>query len=279
MPQQPPPQNPPGPFPQLPQRARDRLVAMRGDATHRGLSISDLSVNEFVLAREAGFEPLGLVMGSSIYHVGWQTVSWKQSQEVTVLTQAMYNARELAMARMVEEAAILGADGIIGVRLEITSQEWETELSEFVAIGTAIRARNGTSYRNVQGRPFTSDLSGQDFWTLLKSGYIPVGMVLGNCVYHIAHQSMSQWFNQIGRNAEMVNYTQGVYDARELALERLYAEATALQATNVVGVNISQNNYAWASHIIEFFVLGTAIVPLNAEHPLPSPALTLLLNG
>ena len=126
----------------LPQRTRARLSAMRGDATHRGLSMSDLSVNEFVLTREAGFEPLGFVMGTSIYHVGWQVVNWKQSQEVGVLTQAMYNARELAMSRMVEEAAILGADGIIGVDLAISNQEWETELAEFVAVGTAIRARD-----------------------------------------------------------------------------------------------------------------------------------------
>lgn len=102
---------------------------------------------------------------------------------------------------------------------------------------------------------------------------------MGVCVYHIAHQSMSQWFRQIGRNAEMVNYTQGVYDAREIAMERLYAEATALQAAPVVGVNISQDNYEWESHVIEFFVLGTAIVPFSSDHPLPKPTLTLPLNS
>ncbi|MBV9229653.1 MAG: YbjQ family protein, partial [Chloroflexi bacterium] len=172
-----PPQGPYGPpaaqAAPLPQRAHARLSAMRGDGTHRGLATSDFSVNEFLLTREAGFEPLGLVMGTSIYHVGWQIMNWKQSQEVTVLSQAMYNARTFAMSRMVEEANILGADGIVGVRLEINKQDWEAELSEFVAVGTAIRARNGKSYRNAQGRPFTSALSGQDFWTLLQAGYLP----------------------------------------------------------------------------------------------------------
>src|SRR5579863_1124321 len=206
-------------IPLLPPRTRARLSAMHGDASHRGLAMSDLSVNEFVLTEEAGFEPLGLVMGSSIYHIGWQIMNWKQSQEVGVLTQAMYNARELAMTRMVEEASILGADGIVGVDIAITNQEWETELAEFVVVGTAIRARNGNSYRNVQGHPFTSDLSGQDFWTLLKAGYLPVGMVMGNCVYHIEHLGMAQWYKQIGRNVEMTNYTMGVYEARDLAME------------------------------------------------------------
>jgi len=263
----------------LPQRAQARLSAMRGDARHRGLSTSDLSVNEFVLTREAGFEPVGLVMGTSIYHVGWQSTSWKVSQEVGVLTQAMYNARELAMSRMVEEANMLGADGIVGVHLEITNQEWEPELSEFVAVGNAIRARNGKSYRNAFGHTFTSDLSGQEFWTLLQDGFLPVGLVMGNCVYHIEHQGMGQWFKQIGRNVEMTIYTQGIYEARELAMERMQAEAAALQATNIVGVSISQDNYEWESHIIEFFVLGTAVIPLAADHPMPTPSLTLPLNS
>ncbi len=33
---------------------------------------SDLSVNEFLLLRQAGFRPLGLVLGTSVYHVGLQ---------------------------------------------------------------------------------------------------------------------------------------------------------------------------------------------------------------
>ncbi|HCI78849.1 MAG TPA: hypothetical protein DHW02_04085, partial [Ktedonobacter sp.] len=165
---------------ELPVHARERLNAMRNDATHRGLFTSDLSVNEFLLVREAGFDPVGLVVGSSIYHIGYQRASWSQNQEMGVLTQAMYHARELAMTRMEEEANALGADGIVGVRLEVTRHEWGESLAEFVAIGTAIRSRNGQSFRNVQGMPFTSDLSGQDFWTLLRAGYRPVGMVMGN---------------------------------------------------------------------------------------------------
>ena len=77
----------------------------------RGFFTSDLSVNEFLLVKQSGFEPLGLVLGSSIYHIGFQQAMWNQSQELGVLTQAMYHARELAMTRMEEEADQLGADG------------------------------------------------------------------------------------------------------------------------------------------------------------------------
>ncbi len=262
----------------LPVHARERLNYMRGDATHQGLFTSDLSVNEFLLVREAGFEPVGLVVGSSIYHIGFQFAGWKQNQEVNVLTQAMYHARELAMTRMEEEANALGADGIVGVRLQITRYEWGEALAEFMAIGTAIRSRSGQSYRNPRGLPFTSDLSGQDLWKLLKAGFRPVGMVMGNCVYHVAHQSLGQWMRQVGQNVEMTYYTQAIYDARELAMERMQAEAMSLNAQGIVGAQINENSHGWGSHIIEFFAVGTAVIPTTAEHQIPPPALALLLN-
>ena len=262
----------------LPVHARERLNIMRGDATHKALFTSDLSVNEFLLVREAGFDPVGLVVGSSIYHIGYQMAAWSQNQEMNVLTQAMYHARELAMTRMEEEANALSADGIVGVRLEVTRHEWGESLAEFVAIGTAIRARSGQSYRNVRGLPFTSDLSGQDFWTLLRTGYRPVGMVMGNCVYHVARQGMGQWLKQVGQNVEMTNYTQALYDARELAMERMQAEAISLGAQGVVGAQIHERNHGWGSHIIEFFAVGTAVISTSDTHEVPAPSLSLLLN-
>ncbi|HLI70581.1 MAG TPA: heavy metal-binding domain-containing protein [Ktedonobacteraceae bacterium] len=262
----------------LPVHARERLTSMRSDSGHRGLFTSDLSVNEFLLVREAGFDPVGLVVGSSIYHIGYQWASWNQNQEMTVLTQAMYHARELAMTRMEEEADALKADGIVGVRLEVTRHEWGESLAEFVAIGTAIRSRDGKSYRNAHNKPFTSDLSGQDFWTMLRAGYRPVGMVMGNCVYHISRQGLGQWLNRMGRNVEMTNYTQGLYDARELAMERMQNEATSLQAEGVVGAQIVERNHGWGSHVIEFFAVGTAVISISQDHQIPAPALSLLLN-
>lgn len=262
----------------LPVHARERLTSMRGDAKHHGLFTSDLSVNEFLLVREAGFDPVGLVVGSSIYHIGYQFVGWRQNQEVNVLSQAMYHARELAMTRMEEEADALGADGIVGVRLEVTRHEWGQSLAEFVAIGTAIRSRSGQHFRNAHGMPFTSDLSGQDFWTLLQTGYRPVGMVMGSCVYHVAQQGIGQWMRQMGQNVEMANYTQALYDARELAMERMQAEAVSLNAQGIVGTQINERSHGWGSHVIEFFAVGTAVIPITPDHEVPPPALTLLLN-
>src|ERR1700746_188932 len=220
----------------LPAHAKARLNAMRGDAQHKALFTSDLSVNEFLLVKEAGFDPLGLVLGSSIYHIGYQQAMWNQSQEMGVLTQAMYHARELAMTRMEEEADQLGADGIVGVRLDIGRYEWGANMAGFIAIGTAVRHREGGLHRAPNGRPFQSDLSGQEFWTLLQTGRRPVGMVMGSCVYHVGRRGPLRTISQTGKNVELPNYTQALYEARERAMQRMQTEAQELGAEGIVGV-------------------------------------------
>jgi uncharacterized protein YbjQ (UPF0145 family) len=263
----------------LPAHARERLISMRGKDEQHRLFTSDLSVNEFLLVKEAGFDPVGMVVGCSMYHIGYQWAGINQNTEMTVLSQAMYHARELAMSRMEEEADALGADGIVAVRLTAKHMEWEPNMAEFVAIGTAVKARDPEiSYRTLDNKPFTSDLSGQDFWTLLRAGYRPVGLVMGNCVYHVAYQGMGQWFKNLGKNVEMTNFTQALYDARELAMERMQSEAEHLKAQGIVGVQLHEGRYSWGSHVIEFFSVGTAVIPIREDHHIPTPQLMLSVN-
>ena len=263
-----------------PEAAEGRLAQTAG-ANPAGVFTSDLSVSEYVLLGEAGFEPLGFVVGSSIYHVGLQVGRWGKNQELQVLTQAMYNARELAMARMRAEADHLGADGIVGVQLRMQMYSWGQNCLEFVATGTAVRHLTGQgAHRAPDGRAFTSDLSAQDFFRLLAAGAVPVAFVLGTCVYHIAHQGVMQSLRQMNQNQEMLQFTQGVYDARELALNRMQAEATQAQSSGIVGVSVEVLNHVWGEHATEFLATGTAIRRLSAEHRLPetSPRPTFTLG-
>ncbi|HEY7850276.1 MAG TPA: heavy metal-binding domain-containing protein [Ktedonobacterales bacterium] len=275
---------------ELPQDAQKRLAEMRGGAGQRGLFTSDLSVNELALIHEAGFEPVGMVVGSSIYHIGWQPNYGAyggfgmgyvyQDQELDTLTAAKYQARELAMSRMEAEADALGADGIVGVRLTVGEFAWGADLAEFMAIGTAVRARqmpteaNTTanaaaakagapaSFRTKFGKPFTSDLSGQEFATLLKAGYRPLGLVMGVSVYAAYQngyefQMISGWtFGWTGMgslggglgsvsggglgsyNREVEHFTDAMYATRNLAMGRLHREAEELGAEGVVGMRV-----------------------------------------
>ena len=264
----------------IPQDAMARLAQMR-PGQQSSLFTSDLSVNEFLLVREAGFRPVGLVLGSSIYHVGFQTRSWSKNQELDRLSGAMYHARELAMTRMEAEADALGADGIVAVRLEIEFKEFGNDIAEFIAIGTAVKADDppptGGGWRNNKNQPFTSDLSGQDFWTLIQSGYAPLGMVMGTCVYHIAHQGFFQSMGNIGQNVEIPQFTEALYDARELAMSRMQAEAEQLAAEGIVGVQLLSQSHRWGGHTTEFFAIGTAVRPLRDDHVIETPQLVLPL--
>ncbi len=58
----------------------------------------------------------------------------------------------------------------------------------------------------------------------------------------------------------MENYTQALYDARELAMERMQHEARKVKAEGIVGVIIKEASHGWGSHVIEYFAVGTAIV-------------------
>src|SRR6266702_267240 len=176
----------------------------------------------------------------------------------------MYHARELAMGRMEAEADALGADGIVGVRLDVELKEFGADIAEFIAVGTAVKAEEGaggggvSNWRNNKNQPFTSDLNGQDFWTLIRAGYVPLGMVMGSCVYHIAHQRLGGVLGNIGKNVELEQFTQALYDARELAMSRMQAEAEAYHAEGIVGVQLRQHSHTWGSHTTEFFAIGTA---------------------
>src|SRR5205814_8786991 len=110
----------------IPQDAMARLAELE-PGRPGSIFTSDLTVNEFLLVKQAGFTPLGLVLGTSVYHCGFQFSRWAKNAELDVLSQAMYHARELAMTRMQAEAAVLGADGIVAVRLEVDFKEWGSD--------------------------------------------------------------------------------------------------------------------------------------------------------
>lgn len=239
---------------------------------------SDLSVSEFALLDAAGFEPLEFVMGSSVFHIGFQGQNLRQSTELQVLTQAMYTARSNAMNRMLGEAGQVAADGVVGVRLQFRPHGLSPEHIEFIAVGTSVRhkERPGT-FRRPDGAPFTSHLSVQDFYTLLSTGHVPVQFVMGVCVYHVAAQGFLQTLKQVGQNVEMPQWTQGYYDARELALARMQSEAERFGATGITGVEWTAKEWMWGVHTLEFFTSGTAVRKVEEGRTIV-PTLTLPLR-
>src|SRR2546426_6777560 len=200
----------------LPLQAQRRLS--EETAAGHPLFTSDLSTNEFLLARKQGYVALSQVMGSSIYQVGWQftrNYTWNTvASELTNVSNAHQHAAQLALGRLEQEAALLKAHGVIGVRFTRRSYEWGQNLLEYTAIGTAIRLENTPPPQ----RPFLSDLSGQEFWTLLQAGYYPAGVVTGYCSYYVSlgrrvTQQLRGWFGGGGYNQEIIPFSQGPHTA------------------------------------------------------------------
>lgn len=269
----------------LPLNAIDRLKDQAGRHGKPGhIFTGDLSINELVTIGNAGFEPLGQVMGSSIYHVGWQympTYTWT-SGELTVLTEAFYNARHLALSRIQQEAALLGATHVVGVRLEFRQYDWGVGLLEFAAIGTALRLKGFSPTGNCP--PALSAMSGEQFWLLHQFGYQPVGVAVGNCTWYQAAgwgtmmaTGGSMWGSS-WQNQEITDYTRAVYQARALASYRMEMEGRSAGAEGIVGVviqvnyerrEVESNMGRREDLIVHFTAIGTAIAPLGGgTHPL-----------
>jgi uncharacterized protein YbjQ (UPF0145 family) len=239
---------------------------------------SDLTIDEVLLVEEVGFEPVDLVMGSSFFHIGWQTPPmWTTSIEVGETTRMMHFARRVAIDRMTQHAIAVGADGIVGVRLEM---EREGHNAEFTVMGTAVKRRgnDGARFRTPTNAPFTCDLSGGDFWALVRAGFRPISFSFGVCVYHVAHQTLGQWFGSVGANVEMPQFTQALYTARELAMGRMQSDAMSAGATaGLVGVSVEESSHGWGSHILEMIAVGTGVARIDdANHETHEPATMIL---
>lgn len=274
----------------LPVRAKQRL-SEEMEAGHPLFS-SDLSTNELLLTRHQGYQPLSQVMGSSIYQVGWQytrNYTWNvNASEMTTLSQAHQHAAQLALGRLAQEAALLKAHGVIGVRFTQRSYEWGNNLLEYTAIGTAVRLQ-GTPPASP---PFLSDLSAQEFWTLLQAGYYPAGIVTGFCSYFVAlgsrmTQQIQGWWGTGSYNQEVVPFSQAIYAARHLAMTRATNMARSQKALGIVGMHIDNNrriveyetenpSARYLDLFVHFAVVGTAITAVKKDHiiPTPKPALT-----
>ena len=78
---------------------------------------------------------------------------------------------------------------------------------------------------------------------------------------------------------ELPNFTQALYEARELAMTRMQDEATRLDASGIVGVRLEEKSHQWGSHTIEFLSLGTAVTKTSDPVTLPKPTTIISLDN
>lgn len=109
---------------------------------------SELTGEETWNLTQLGYAPLRLVLGTSVYALGFAggVSAFFQSfgrGEINEVTRLVYDARENCLAHIRDEAEDLKADGVIGLKVFI--HEIGAGLVEVMAIGTAIRHHQGVA--------------------------------------------------------------------------------------------------------------------------------------
>jgi uncharacterized protein YbjQ (UPF0145 family) len=264
-----------------------------------GLRTSLLTVPGAVGVQSVGFDPVGEVMGCIVEHIGWSgfggcgyfggvgpfeigggTVTSSGSGGFVGFgpyVDALYRGYDTALARMADEAAAMDADGVVGVRLSVS--ELGTGNREFVALGSAVRARS----RHRPGRVFTTDLAGQDVAKVLQAGWVPCAVVYGISVAVRHDDSRTQRQSSWGAgNTEVAGYTELVTHVRADARHRFDQHARTAGAEGAIvssmGLQIgeiepSENH---RDHIAESTVFGTALVSFHRGLTAATRSLTIL---
>jgi uncharacterized protein YbjQ (UPF0145 family) len=280
----------------LPLHAQWRIAEQRArrDRGEPGSFTSDLTVEEFAAVRAVGFSPVGQVLGSAVYNVGWSYTGcgfgyaglggfaggWTAAPVVPVpATQQLLNeARHRAVQRMRHECAGLGGDGVVGVRLAM--RPYYGNGLEFIAIGTAVRADGDRHPKH----PFTSDLTGQDFAKLIRSGWVPVALVqgVGAVIRHDDWRTRTQQSSWM--NTEIAGTTQLVHAARDAARVSLAADGRRYGGHTVLlqKMDLRVRGQACANvregedHLATAFLWGTAVVPFRTRASLDAPPLMMM---
>jgi len=272
----------------LPSVAEARMAEIRRSGTWG----SSLPTSEFAAIRSTGFEPAGQVLGAAVYNVGytggfscpgaWSGFGRYGAPSVGVtsvsgdgnlgsfgpMVATLYEARRAAIARMSTECTELGGHGVVGVSLTIGA--FPTGGLEFKAIGTAVRAPGAAAL----ARPFTSDLSGQDFAKLFLDGWMPVGLALGISVgaRHDDWLTVTQTRWGAG-NTEVNGYTDVMTQTRHDAREQLERDVARQGADGVVVSTVTAKvrdrdcpaQEGRRDHIVEATLIGTAITRFHAS--------------
>jgi uncharacterized protein YbjQ (UPF0145 family) len=206
---------------------------------------------------DAGYKPLRYVFGNIAYSMGaiggiiggLKTMVRGEIREFSDIFNA---TRHHALERAVKEAKRVGANAVVGIRTNVMRFNGAHEM--FMA-GTA--ASHPALPPQYTQDPVTSDLTGEELWSLTAMGFAPLKLLMSTSVYSLGalggFKAMFKGFVK----GEISDLTTLVYDAREHVFDRIEQEAAQLGADQVVG--IKTYIVELGSGLIEFVAVGTAV--------------------
>ncbi len=198
-----------------------------------GTRFSGLSGNELFCLQLIGFEPGNLVLGNSVYAIGFlgsQLAGIKTviGGEIKQVTNMIAGGRVEAINRLEKEIASNGGNGATGVTSELIFHQGNIE---FLSIGSTIHRIDQQLTPSI-----TSSSDGQEFFCQVDAGYIPIKFVFGNVAYSlgIARSFMGELKEMV--RGEVKQYSNVFSTTRNLALERITEEARKAGANSIVGI-------------------------------------------
>jgi uncharacterized protein YbjQ (UPF0145 family) len=210
---------------------------------------------------DAGYHPLKFVMGNVAYALGvgrgltggLRTMAKGEVHEYS----QMYNGiRHLALSRMKQEAAAIGANAVVDIGVDI--RPFGPGIVELLMTGTAARHAR-LPERPSADQVVTSELTGEELWNLAKLGYAPVELVMATSVFSLGVVGgIGAMFSGLSKG-EISELTTLVYHARENCIELLRKEAQRLGAERVIGANLHIRELS--PGLIEVVAIGTAARP------------------
>jgi uncharacterized protein YbjQ (UPF0145 family) len=254
-----------------------------------GVRTSLLSAPAAASLQSVGLDPVGEVMGCIVEQIGWQgslgcgatfgfgsgfgsppvpAIGSRESRWAGMrpYADAIRRGYATALARLQLEVQALGADGVVGITLSVSRLGGARE---FVALGTAVRARSTVR----PARPFTTDLPGSEVAKLMQAGWVPAAMLVAFDVV-IKHDDWATT-GQAGSwsNTEVSGYTELTQHARALVRADVEQQAARLGADGFVSSAITLNvsevevGEGHRDHLAEVSVTGTAVAHFGAASP------------
>ncbi len=206
---------------------------------------------------DAGYQPVHFVFGNIAYSVGavrglTGALKTLVRGEIKEFSDVFNATRHHALKRLTGEAKRGQANSVVGIRT--TVMEFRG-FHEMYMTGTA--ATNPRLPAEANEMPVTSDLTGEELWSLTTLGYVPVKLLISTSVYSLgAVGGIKAAFKGLVKG-EISDLNTLVYDAREQVFDRLQSEAAALGAEEVVGIKTYVIELG--PSLIEFMAIGTAV--------------------
>jgi uncharacterized protein YbjQ (UPF0145 family) len=221
--------------------------------------ITGLSGNELFCLREKGFEPGNLVVGNSVFALGFvgniaSSLKTIGGGEVHEMTHIIREGRAQSYLRMVEEARRHGGEGVTGVSSQLLFHGTNIE---YLSIGSTVHHKGFVPHAD--DHVFSTSANGQELYCQLDCGFNPVQFVFGNVAYSLGVGGGIKGALRSLKGGEVIEYSGMLNKTRHLALERIAAEARDAGANAVLGIQTTISTLIGAQ---EMLMIGTA-----SHHP------------